>query len=110
MSDFKGIDGVSLPQLAQIAEEEGKVCAQNLYNSMKGSNIYPFEYNLKGLLLSLGHKNAVVSIKGVIITGKFAWILWKFIYLSLMFSTRSRFRVFVEWIYDQTSPRNISKI
>lgn len=110
VSDFKGIDGVSLPQLAQIAEEEGKACAQNLYNSMKGNNIYPFEYNLKGLLLSLGHKNAVVSIKGVIITGKFAWILWKFIYLSLMFSTRSRFRVFVEWIYDQTSPRNISKI
>jgi NADH dehydrogenase len=110
VADFKDINGNSLPQFAQIAEEEGKICAENIYRISKKLSPISFEYKGKGLLLSLGRNNAIVSLKNVIFTGKTAWILWKFIYLGLMFGKGTRLRVFSQWIINSLSPRNISKI
>jgi len=110
VADFKDINGVSLPQLAQVAEEEAKICAENIYRISKKLDPVEFEYKEKGLLLSLGRNNAIVSINKIVLTGKTAWILWKFIYLALMYGRGSRIRIVLRWILNSISKRDISRI
>ncbi len=110
VADFKDINGVSLPQLAQVAQEEAKICAENIYRISKKLDPVAFEYKEKGLLISLGHNNAIVSLKNMLFTGKSAWVLWKFIYLGLMFGKGTRLKIISQWVANSLSPRNISKI
>jgi NADH dehydrogenase len=110
VSEFTDYNGKSLPQLAQVATEESKICAENIYRLYKNKDFIPFEYKEKGLLLSLGRNNAIVSINTIVLTGKTAWILWKFIYLALMYGRGSRIRLVLKWILNSISKRDISRI
>jgi NADH dehydrogenase len=110
IGDVAEIEGVNLPQLAQVAVDESKICANNIAALMESNPLEPFNFKPKGFLLSLGHNNAAVSIKNTVIVGKFAWILWRYFYLYQMFGKGSKIKILFNWIINEFSPRDISKI
>ena len=110
IGDVADFESTSLSQLAQTAVDESEVCARNIYNLITEKPLLPFVFKQKGLILSLGHNNAAISIGKSVFMGKFAWFLWRYFYLSQMFGRGSKAKILSNWILNEFSPRDISKI
>jgi NADH dehydrogenase len=110
IGDVADFESTSLPQLAQTAVDESKICARNIYNLIVQKPLKPFVFKQKGLILSLGHNNAAISIGKNVFMGKIAWFLWRYFYLSQMFGKGSKIKILINWILNEFSPRDISKI
>src|SRR5262249_42647804 len=57
----------------------------------------PFSFKNLGMLASLGNRTAVAEILGIRISGFFACILWRAIYLAKLPSLERRLEVLVDW-------------
>lgn len=99
-----------LPALAQVAVKQARQVAENIFLLTRGKAPRPFFYKHAGNLLSLGRGQAVGEIKGVYISGWFAWWLWRTVYLFKMISWRKKIRVAFDWTINLFLPRDISRI
>ncbi len=94
------------PPTAQFAVREAKVVAKNIYNSYK--NIPPISFSFKGLgsMASLGYHNAVVQLFGHIkLSGFFAWLLWRAVYLFKLPGASRKTNVFLTWTLKLLLPQ-----
>ena len=87
----------SVPMLAQAAVQEAKITAHNIIQQINQKPLSPFKYESKGLLISLGKYSAAGQIGNIKITGFFAWIIWRTIYLFNFKSWKKRFSIAYEW-------------
>ncbi len=110
IGDVADIENMNLPMLAQTATDQSKICAINILNSIEGNPLLEFKLHQKGLLLSLGKRNAVAQIGNKFFTKKIAWVIWKLFYLSEIFGKGSKIKIVFNWILNEFSPRDISKI
>jgi NADH dehydrogenase len=100
----------SLPMLAQVAVGEADIVAENLLLSLKGHDLLPFEYHSKGSMVSVGQWFAIGFIKGISISGRLTWWLWRTVYLFKFASWKKRLRIAFEWTMDLVFPREITRI
>lgn len=98
------------PALAQAATKEAKAVAANIYRLINNKKLKPYTFRSSGDLVSLGRWNAVGHIAGITISGKFAWWLWRTVYLFKMLSWRKKLKVAVDWTINLFSPRDISEL
>lgn len=99
-----------LPMLAQVAVAQAKILATNIVAQLEQRPLTAFRYHSQGALVSLGKWRAAGVISNVNIQGRFAWWLWRTIYLSKFFSWKKRFRIAWEWTQNLFAPRDITKI
>lgn len=69
---------MEVPQLAQTAEEEAEVCAWNvLYPDRPRS----YAADVRGLIVSIGHDEAVAELKGgIVLSGRIPWHVKQMLY------------------------------
>lgn len=99
-----------LPMLAQVAVREAQHVAKNITALIKGKSLVPFSYRIRGLLLSLGQWDAAAEVLSFRFYGRFAWWLWRTIYLFNYPSWRKRFKVAGRWTVNLFTPRDITRI
>ncbi|OHB25278.1 MAG: hypothetical protein A2542_03290 [Parcubacteria group bacterium RIFOXYD2_FULL_52_8] len=99
----------SVPALAQAAVAEAKLVAENIRRSLGGEPQLPFSYHSRGVLVSLGQWRAVAQIGGMFLQGRFAWWLWRTIYLFKLISWQKKVSVAINWTINLFSPRDISE-
>lgn len=99
-----------LPQLAQVAVRQAEIVSKNIFNLVKKKPLEKFIYKHQGDLISLGRFFAMGEIKGFSFSGKFAWILWRGVYLSKMISFPDKIRTLIDWILDLFHPRDVSEV
>lgn len=99
-----------LPQLAQVAVRQAKICAENIFNLINNKPLKKFVYKHQGDLVSLGRFFAMGEIKGFSFSGKLALFLWRGVYLSKMISFPDQIRTLVDWLLDLFYPRDISEL
>ena len=86
-----------LPQLAQVAIQEGAYLARQLNT---GKDKGPFKYKDKGSMATIGRNRAVADLKdNVTLTGWIAWMAWMFIHLISLLGMRNRLSVLMNWIW-----------
>lgn len=85
-----------LPQLAQVAIQQGKYLAKNLN---KGLWDKPFEYVDKGSMATIGRNRAVADLKKLHLSGFIAWLAWMFIHLISLLGMRSKMSVLMSWVW-----------
>ncbi len=68
-------DGRPCPATAQFAVQQARQLAENLERASRGATTKPFYFRPRGMLASIGHRNAVTVIYGVKLSGFFAWFL-----------------------------------
>ena len=95
---------------AQLAEAQAKVAAYNLHSMIKHQNLKKFEYQSRGQMAIIGKRNGVASIFGMNISGIWAWILWRNVYLSKIPKWDKRLRVLLNWSIDLFFDRDISRL
>lgn len=98
-------EGGACPPTAQFATREGSRIAKNIYNSITGQTLEPFQYKSIGVMGALGHRRAVAELFGKIkISGFLAWFLWRTVYLLKLPGIDRKLKVAFSWILDAIIP------
>jgi len=99
-----------LPPLGQVAFQQGPHAAQNLIRLLSGKATRPFKYFNFGSLVSVGEHFAAVHLLGVRLSGFFAWLVWRTLYLAKLVGFSNKVRVMLDWSLDLLIERSISQI
>jgi len=100
-ANIAGKDGRPLPQLASVAEQSGKWCAQNIESDIAGQPRKPFKYFDKGIMAMIG-RNAAVAEVGEHrheLHGTVAFAAWLGVHVALLTTMRARIEAFIEWAW-----------
>lgn len=100
-------DGIC-PPTAQFADRQAGQLADNILASLAGAETRPFRYKPSGQLSSIGHNKAVAQIFGLRLSGFFAWLLWRGLYLLKIPTLSRKVRLFLEWNWAMFFPPDIS--
>jgi NADH dehydrogenase len=103
-------DGRPCPATAQFAMQQARQLAKNLKRASEGTATKPFNFRPRGMLASIGHRNAVAVIYGVKISGFLAWFLWRGIYLAKLPTLSRKFEVAINWACSIPFPPNIVQL
>lgn len=98
------------PPTAQIAEAQAKVAAKNLISLIKNSEKKKFVYHSKGQMAIIGKRSGIATFLGMNISGFWAWLIWRNVYLSKITTFDKRTRVFLDWTIDLFFDRDISRL
>ncbi|NIP62352.1 MAG: FAD-dependent oxidoreductase [Nitrosopumilaceae archaeon] len=98
------------PPTAQLAEAGANIVAYNLWALIVGKEKKKFEYEAQGQLAAIGKRSGIASVLGMNISGFWAWLLWRNIYLSKMPTLDKKVRVFLDWLIDLFFRRDISRL
>src|SRR5262249_32221125 len=91
-------DGGSCPPLAHYAQKAGSNIGANILNASAQRPLKPYSFNGLGEACTLGHRSAIAHMKGIPACGYLAWILWRFIVLTMFVpSWTRRVRLMFDW-------------
>jgi NADH:ubiquinone reductase (H+-translocating) len=89
-----------LPGLAPVAMQQGRHAARVIAGRLRGELPRPFRYLDKGNLATIGRLRAVADIKGLRLSGWFAWVTWLAIHLWYLVGFQNRVIVFMRWAFS----------
>ncbi len=93
-------DGVPLPQVAQVAIQQGRRTGKNILLRSEGRDAKPFRYRDPGMLAVIGRNAAVAHVFGRAFKGWPAWALWLAIHITWLIGYRNRALVLVNWAWN----------
>ncbi len=102
LANAKGDSGNPLPQLAAVAQQAGRCCAENIIASVQGLQPKPFLYKDRGILAMVG-RNAAVAELGKThneIVGPVAFVTWLGVHVALLTTVRAKLETIIEWAWD----------
>jgi len=92
--------GGYLPQLAPVAIQSGKHCAEQIMRLISGEATEPFRYRDKGIMATIGRREAIASLPhGPVIRGTAGWFAWLGLHLFYLVGFRNRLRVMINWTW-----------
>jgi len=97
---FLQTDGPALPQVAQVALQQGSKAAENVVRLIGGDEPGDFVYRDLGMLAVIGRNAAVAHIWGRSFTGFAAWTLWLVVHVAKLIGFRNRMLVLVNWAWN----------
>jgi len=103
-------DGRTSPATAQFAMQQARQLAENLKCASQGTATRPFNFHPRGMLASIGHRNAVAVIYGVKLSGFIAWFLWRGVYLAKLPTLSRKLEVALSWACNIPFPPNIVEL
>jgi NADH dehydrogenase len=103
-------DGRPSPATAQFAMQQARQLAENFNRTYRGEATQPFCFRARGMLASIGHRNAVATIYGFKISGFVAWFLWRGIYLAKLPTLSRKIEVAMNWACSIPFPPNIVQL
>ncbi|HLW80696.1 MAG TPA: NAD(P)/FAD-dependent oxidoreductase [Candidatus Acidoferrales bacterium] len=98
------------PQVAPVAIAHGKVAARNIAHRERNERLESYRYVSQGMLVSLGSRDAVVSVVGFQVHGYFAWLFWNAVHLYKLVSLKKQFQVALDWSLATIFPRDAAII
>ena len=99
--DVALVDGAErLPQVAQVAMQQGSHAAKNMLNAIAGGPLEPFRYRDKGSMATIGRSRAIAEIGRLKLSGALAWWAWLLLHLVMLIGFRNRLVVLVDWAWN----------
>jgi NADH dehydrogenase len=78
----------------------------NVAHLWKREPLETYEYESKGMLVSLGMNYAVVNVAGFQVSGYFAWLFWNAVHLYKLVGLKKQLQVAGDWILGLVFPRD----
>jgi len=103
-------DDQPCPATAQFAMQQARQLAENLERASRGVPTKPFYFRSRGMLASIGNRNAVAVIYGIKLSGFVAWFLWRGIYLAKLPTFSRKLEVAISWACSIPFPPNIVQL
>jgi NADH dehydrogenase len=92
--------GVPLPQVAQVAIQQGRRVGSNIARKVSEEAPRPFRYVDPGMLAVIGRNAAVARVFGRTFRGLVAWLLWLGIHIAWLIGFRNRALVLINWAWN----------
>lgn len=92
--------GSVLPMIAPVAVQQGRWAAKNIMLHLEGRDPLPFCYKDRGTMFAIGRNAAAAYLKGRVLTGFPAWLLWLGVHLFNLIGFPNRLFVFAHWALD----------
>ena len=89
-----------LPQVAQVAIQQGEHAATNVLRCLGGAEPLPFRYKDKGSMATIGRSRAVAVLGRLRLAGHLAWWFWLAVHLVMLIGFRNRLVVLVNWAWN----------
>ncbi|MEO6876396.1 MAG: FAD-dependent oxidoreductase [Opitutaceae bacterium] len=103
-------DGKPSPATAQFAEQQARQLAENLAKVAADEPTTPFSFRPRGMLASIGHRDAVAEIYGFKLAGFVAWFLWRGVYLWKLPTFSRKLEVAVGWAWGALFRPNLVQL
>ena len=87
------------PQLAAVAQQQGKYLSQYFKNLSKGKPSPDFSFINKGVMATVGRNKAVVELPFLNIHGFIAWVIWMVVHLILTLGVKNRLIILINWFW-----------
>jgi NADH dehydrogenase len=100
---FTAEDGRSLPGLAPVALQQGRMAARNVLHRLAGEPTQAFRYRDRGSMATIGRAAAVAVVGRLRLSGLPAWLAWLFVHIAFLIGFRNRFLVLFQWAWAYVS-------
>ena len=104
----KGAPAEQTVQVAPLALEQARTAAENAARGVARQAYVNFEFRPRGMLVSLGMNDAVVSLMGLRFSGYPAWLLWNAVHLLKLVGLKKQVQVALDWSLATVFPRDTS--
>jgi NADH dehydrogenase len=101
----RGRPDASIP-IIPAALAHGRLAAENIVADLEGRPPATIEFAPRGMLVSLGEKDAVVEVMGLRFSGYPAWLFWNALHLYKLVGVRKQLQVAVDWGLARYFPRD----
>jgi NADH:ubiquinone reductase (H+-translocating) len=88
----------NLPGVAEVAMQGGLHAANTILRRLKGQSTKQFRYRDLGSAASIGRFRAIVSVKGVHLSGFPGWVVWMFVHLGFLTGFGNRLTTMMKWL------------
>jgi NADH dehydrogenase len=94
-----GASGRPLPGVAQVAIQQGKAAAENVWRLIQGEPARPFRYRDPGNMATIGRAAAVADVTplGLKLSGLLAWLAWLVVHITWLIGFQNRLVVLLRW-------------
>ena len=87
----------NLPGVCEVAMQGGLHAANTIKRRLKGGASVPFKYRDLGSAAAIGRFKAIVSVRGLRLSGFPGFIVWMFVHLAFLNGFGSRFTAIWRW-------------
>jgi len=98
-------DGAFCAQLAPVAIQSGRHCAEQILHVVHGEATTDFRYHDKGIMATIGETPPWPSCPRRRRQGAPRWLAWLGLHLWYLVGFRNRLRVFINWTCDTSTGR-----
>jgi NADH:quinone reductase (non-electrogenic) len=95
IGDMMALD--ELPGVAEVAMQQGIHAAHTIKRRLRGEETKQFRYRDLGSMAAISRFRAVVSFKGIRLSGFLGWITWMFVHLAFLTGFKNRFATVARW-------------
>lgn len=101
----EGKPEASIP-IIPAALAHGRLAAENIVAGLEGRPLAAVDFAPRGMLVSLGERDAVVEVMGLRFSGYPAWLFWNALHLYKLVGFRKQVQVALDWALAQWFPRD----
>ncbi len=102
---IEGKPDASIP-IIPAALAHGRLVAENILAALEGRPPRRVDFAPRGMLVSLGERDAVVEVMGFRFSGSLAWLFWNAVHLYKLVGARKQLQVALDWSLAQFFPRD----
>ena len=103
IGDMMSLNG--LPGVAEVAMQQGIHASSTIKRRLKDKQTKPFRYRDLGSMATISRFRAVVSFKGIRLSGFLGWLAWLFVHLAFLTGFGNRFGTILRWAATFTSSK-----
>ena len=96
VGDMASLD--KLPGVAEVAMQGGLHAANTILRRQKGKDTKNFRYRDLGSVATIGRFRAIVSVKGIHLSGFPGWVVWMFVHLAFLSGFGNRLSTVLKWM------------
>jgi NADH dehydrogenase len=110
LASFTEASGRVLPQLAPVANQQGRHAARNILRLAGGGSSEPFQYFDKGQMATIGKSRAILQWHRIRMSGMLAWLAWLFVHIYYLIGFRNRLIVLYSWAWSYFTHRRGARL
>jgi NADH dehydrogenase len=95
----------SIP-IIPAALAHARLAAENIVADLEGRPLGTIDFAPRGMLVSLGERDAVVEVMGLRLSGYLAWLFWNAVHLYKLVGFRKQLQVALDWSLAMRFPRD----
>ncbi len=97
IGDMMSLD--QLPGVAEVAMQQGLHASSTIKRRLRGEESKPFHYRDLGSMATISRFRAVVSFKGIRLSGFLGWMAWLFVHLAFLTGFKNRLTTIPRWAF-----------